>query len=133
MPSGREPATILVVDDDPEGREAIAELLEAEGFRVVALASAERALAHLRENTTPNLIISDVFMPGLNGWELMRELAVRPRFTLVPVMVVTGCPDHEGAPAAEEWIFTKPVDPERLLAAVRSALRESSWATAHAA
>jgi CheY-like chemotaxis protein len=99
-----------------------------------ASASSRSALAHLRDNPTPDLIISDVFMPGLNGWELMRELAVRPRFTLVPVMVVTGAPDREGAPADDEWIFAKPVDPEQLVAAVRSALRESSWAaTARAA
>lgn len=127
QPYARRAATILVVDDDRDTREAIRDLLDMEGYKVICLASGERALAYLREHPTPDLIMSDLFMPGLNGWELVHELASKPRYTLVPIVVVTGSSSHEGAPVPADRVFNKPVDPDLLLQTVRAALRESSW------
>jgi signal transduction histidine kinase len=114
------PGDILVVDDDPSGREALASLLGEEGYRVEAAASGEECLGAV-ERRRPDLILLDVSMPGLDGIETLRRL--RERHRSLPVVLLTGArmdPESIGSGisvGAEEYLI-KPVRPRELKARV---------------
>jgi signal transduction histidine kinase len=85
-------ATILIVDDDVIVREVMGATLEDAGFDVLFAPDGESAL-QLCARTSPDLIIADVLMPGMNGFELCHALRQRPRTAYVPIIVVTGLDD----------------------------------------
>jgi signal transduction histidine kinase len=85
-------ATILVVDDDAVVREVMGATLEDAGFDVLFAADGEAAL-QLCARTLPDLIIADVLMPGMNGFELCNILRQRPETAYIPIIVVTGLDD----------------------------------------
>src|SRR5260370_2619460 len=78
---------ILVVDDDPQIRDSVSDLLRLEGYRVDWAANGPVALA-LVPRSPPDLILLDVHLPGLSGWEVARRL--RARGWRVPIVVMTG-------------------------------------------
>ena len=80
---------ILVVDDEAESREALAELLSNEGYAVVCAENGRRALERL-SGMTPALIILDLMMPVMSGWEFLAQRRRDARVRSVPVVVVTG-------------------------------------------
>ena len=106
---------ILVVDDDAGLRELLADALTLHGFEVFGASDGLEALAMLREIPRPSLIILDVGMPRMNGFELVEELqALKVR---APIVVVTGRPDDDVAsrfPRALA-VLRKPFDPQALL------------------
>lgn len=81
----KEPATILVVDDEPMARETLTDLLEAHGYRVVSAADAEQAFDRLHE---ADLILLDAMLPGTDGWTICREIKDRID-PLLPIIMVT--------------------------------------------
>jgi DNA-binding response OmpR family regulator len=108
---------ILVADDDVVIREAVTEILEIEGYRVLAAADGAETLRLLRRDP-PALLILDMRMPGLSGWEVaaeMRALAID-----VPILVMTAARDAEtwAAEVNAAALLAKPFDLEALLAAV---------------
>ncbi len=110
---------VLVVDDNALVAEATVAALVAGGHRADAVASAEAALAGYRPGAW-DLVLTDIRLPGLNGWELLERLiAIDPRLA---VAVLTGWPPAAGEPSAAErgasFLLVKPVDPEELLRAV---------------
>ncbi|MCX6071957.1 MAG: response regulator [Chloroflexi bacterium] len=88
MNTSRHPATILVVDDERAYREAIADVLRSQGHTVLVAESAGEALKAL-ELATPELIMLDVMMPGVDGLTLVRHLASDPRFLSVPLIMAS--------------------------------------------
>ncbi|MGN6111359.1 MAG: response regulator [Kofleriaceae bacterium] len=94
MPSPR-PSTplrrgrVLIVDDDDDVREATQDAMERRGYDVVAVGSGAEALAFLAFDT-PSLILLDLHMDDMNGWEVLGELRRDPRLAAVDVVVVTG-------------------------------------------
>jgi putative two-component system response regulator len=120
---------ILIVDDLRENREILSGLLEPEGYRVETAADGqegvERALAD-----PPDLILMDVAMPRLNGFEACRRLKADERTHLVPLVLVTGLVAREdrieGIAAGCDDFLTKPVDSEQLVARTRSLLRSKA-------
>jgi CheY-like chemotaxis protein len=114
-------ATILVVDDDPEARESLAELLRASGYSVITAPDGERALEYLGAHPSPSLILLDLDMPGMNGWVFRTEQQRDPALAGIPIVVLSGVHDPAGATGYLEAAghITKPVDGERLLAVVR--------------
>jgi signal transduction histidine kinase len=87
-PAGDEPMTILLVDDDPAVRATVASLLGEDGHTVVEASSGAEALSHLEMNDRVDLLMTDLGMPKMNGWELIRSVKLqRPR---LPVVLVTG-------------------------------------------
>lgn len=115
--------TILLVDDDAAVREGLRRVLATEGWRVVPARTGEEALEYLGEEE-PDLIITDLRMARISGWDLLfHERIERPH---LPIFVITALSPREADPAAEwaERFFQKPVDPEYLLAAVRTCLWE---------
>ena len=122
-------ATILLVDDEAETRDLIAEQLGADQYRIVTASSGEAALALLDE-VTPDLVITDVQMRGIDGIELCARLKGDPQFQLSPVILLTGLGDVEtrvaGLSAGADDFFAKPVDHVVLKARVASLLRMKS-------
>jgi putative two-component system response regulator len=123
------PPRVLVVDDLVENREILAGLLEPEGYQIETARDGQEALERALANP-PDLILMDVSMPRLNGFDACRRLKADERTHLVPVVLVTGLVAREdrieGIAAGCDDFLTKPVDAEQLVARTRSLLRAKS-------
>jgi putative two-component system response regulator len=108
-----EQATILVVEDDAQIRDLLTEHLTLLSYAVVNAASAEEALQRLEE-TTPDLVLTDVHMGGMSGVDLCAKLKADQRFQLTPVIILTGQSDLDarvaGLAAGADDFFAKPFD-----------------------
>jgi CheY-like chemotaxis protein len=111
---------ILIVEDDPDIRETLAEILEYEGHAVVAAASGEEALERLVGGLQPGVVLLDLMMPGVNGWGLAGRIRQIPALLEVPIVVVSGVHDLEqqATKLGAAGCLNKPVEVERLLALV---------------
>lgn len=122
-----ENATIMIIDDERIGRQCVAAMLSEEGFGVISSQNAEMALAQL-EVLLPDLILLDVRMPGLDGFELCRRLKNDPHLQLVPVVMVTSASDLDSRVKSYELgaddLMAKPVNRVELVARVRALLRQ---------
>jgi PAS domain S-box-containing protein len=120
-------ADIAVVDDDVEVQDVIRLVLEREGYRVRTYASGEDVLAALEAQGTPDLLLLDVMMPGLDGHEVCRRIKGDPRWATLPIIMVTAKMDLQdvvrGLELGADDYVTKPFFYEELLARVRATLR----------
>lgn len=107
---------ILVVEDDADAREAMIALLQMKGYRAVPAGNGREALDYLSRAPVPDLIILDLWMPVMDGWEFRTEQIKDPRLKNVPVIVVTALSDQADVEANE--VIIKPVDVDRLLSTV---------------
>jgi CheY-like chemotaxis protein len=116
---------VLLVEDDDDNRELMAEVLAASGFEVLSSASGQDGLRTLSESSV-DVVVTDVGMPGMGGLEMARAAkAIAPR---VPVVVVTGWVDREDIVTARgrrdvDAVLLKPVDPDALTQAVSDVAR----------
>ena len=124
--STRREATVLVAEDDRANRRLLTVLLERAGYAVVEAPDGSTALAAV-EAVTPDLVLLDVQMPGLDGLEVTRRLRARPDTAIVPIILVTGLGASAdriaGLDAGASDFLAKPYDQGELLARVRAALR----------
>ncbi len=115
---------IFVVEDDTDLREVLGDLLSDEGYEAHLFASGEDALQLLRGGARPHLILLDLMMPGMNGWQFreaqLRDAALRD----IPVVVMTASTGFDASPLGAAEILKKPVGIEQILDAVeRNVLR----------
>jgi CheY-like chemotaxis protein len=111
---------VLVVDDAPDMRELIDELLTDQGYEVVTAASGGHALGLLQERV-PDLVITDLLMPGMDGFALRAEMLRRPALAQVPVIVLSSFWQRPSETLDAVDVIGKPLDMDRLLRAVRFA------------
>ena len=112
---------VLVVDDSPEMRSLIGDVLTEEGFEVLLAASGDRALSLMAERR-PDLVITDLLMPGMNGFTLRGEMLHRADLAQVPVVVLSAFWQRPSETLDVVDVIAKPLDLDRLLAVVRLAL-----------
>jgi class 3 adenylate cyclase/CheY-like chemotaxis protein len=119
------PARILVVDDRPENVRLMEAVLTARGYDVVSASSAEEAL-EVVPREQPDLLLLDVVMPGMDGYELCRRVRANPETSMLPVIMVTSSVGPEKTKAIEvgaDDFIPKPFNHTELLTRVRSLLR----------
>ena len=114
---------VLVVDDDPRLREYMRVNLEIEGYSVREAESAEQALSAI-EDQAPDLVLLDVVMPGVDGWQMLQKL--QERHGSIPVIMFSGQVDELSAQRAEERgaqaFVGKPFDPQHLIEQAKTIL-----------
>ena len=117
--------TILTVDDTPANLDVLVEILEAAGFRISVATTGEKALQVLSQ-TKPDLILLDVMMPGIDGYETCRRLRAQEAGADVPVIFLTARDEpqaiRQGFEAGGDDYVTKPFNQEELLARIRTSL-----------
>jgi len=116
---------LLVVDDEPNLLRAVAACLRAEGFDVVTARSGAEALVRVAESV-PDLVVSDIRMPGMDGYQLARQLRASPRTALTPVVFLTAKDETadriEGFRSGVDAYLVKPFEPDELVAVIRNIL-----------
>jgi CheY-like chemotaxis protein len=112
---------ILVVEDDADAREALIALLQMKGYRAVPAGNGKEALDYLNRAPLPDLIILDLWMPIMDGWQFRSEQIKDSRLKHIPVIVVTALSDQADVEADE--VIIKPVDVDRLLSTVNHYVR----------
>ncbi len=126
----REQPVVLVVDDQAPNRKLLADLLASRGYAVVTAESGEEALAKVG-SVQPDLVLLDVIMPGLSGYEVCRSIRADPATGVLPVVMVTALdPAQErvkGLEAGADDFLTKPINTQELLARVKSLLRVKTF------
>ena len=112
------PEPILVVEDDEQIREALCELLEDAGYRTVGVGNGQEALTYLANGQRPCLIVLDLMMPVMDGWQFRREQQRDPALATIPVLVVTAAGNRNGDELTNVDVIAKPFKMEELMTAV---------------
>jgi CheY-like chemotaxis protein len=110
---------VLIVEDDEDLREMMAQLLTIEGFQAATVANGKEALDYLHERDKPEVILLDLMMPVMDGWEFRRKQQADPSVADVPVIVLSAIDPARAAKVDAEAFLKKPLDFDRLLDLVR--------------
>ena len=112
--------SVLVVEDDPELLHSLSEVLQSEGYGVARARHGLEALGRLRGGSRPSVILLDLMMPIMNGWQFRYEQRQDSDLSKIPVVVVSAKSDSR---QHAEWLeadgyISKPIDPKQLFAAM---------------
>jgi CheY-like chemotaxis protein len=111
---------VLIVEDDEDLREMMAQLLTLEGYDAASAANGREALDYLQHANTPQVILLDLMMPVMDGWEFRRQLEADPALAPVPVIVLSALDQVRAMNIHASAFLKKPLDFDRLLALVRT-------------
>jgi two-component system chemotaxis response regulator CheY len=112
---------VLIVDDDPDLLEVTSFVIESEGMAVATAKNGEEALTFLSAGRLPGLVLLDLMMPVMNGWEFLDEVAKDPSLKVIPVVVLTAA-ERAQLPGVVE-VLCKPMDLKALLRVVERYVR----------
>lgn len=116
MVSSETNSYILLVDDDDGLRSILAEYLsDVGGYRVTPVTNGREALNHLQAGGRPCVILLDLMMPVMDGWEFRNAQCADPTLADIPVLVITAFGGDKPSPVAREQTLRKPLDPKALL------------------
>ena len=117
---------ILVVDDTPQNVKLLGDLLSVKGYQVCTAANGDEALAQVAKEK-PDLVLLDVMMPGMSGYDVCRKLRSEPETALLPVVMCTSLDPHQervkGIEAGADDFVAKPFDRDELRARMRAGER----------
>jgi CheY-like chemotaxis protein len=124
-PAGRSTphCPVLIVEDDADLREMMAQLLTLEGYGAVTAANGRDALDYLQRGDYPDIILLDLMMPVMDGWEFRRRQTANPALANVPVIVLSALDQSRAADLGGAAFLKKPLDFDRLLSLVRQYCR----------
>jgi CheY-like chemotaxis protein len=112
--------TVLIVEDDEDLREMMVEMLSIEGFHAVAAGNGREALDCLHHKPRPDVILLDLMMPVMDGWEFRRQQQADPALAKVPVVVLSALDDARARALGGTAFFKKPPDFDSLVHLVRN-------------
>lgn len=120
--------TVLVVEDDPGALDGLVYYLQSRGLDAVAALGGDAALRSLRDGLRPCVIVTDVVMPEIDGWELLAAVRADPMLSAVPIVMCSGHPEHvsRALQAGARAYLPKPVDPVHVADAVQRYCRPGS-------
>src|ERR1700719_3012943 len=110
VPHENDEADVMLVEDDPDSRTDLAELLELQGYKVVAFANGIEALDHLVQFSPPRLMVMDIRMPVMDGFRLRSAMLRDSELAKIPVVVVTAFAPPAAESLAALKVLRKPLD-----------------------
>lgn len=113
---------ILVVDDDIDLRDVVCDVLRHAGYPVVAASNGREALEQLAREPSIRLVLLDLMMPVMNGWEFRAAQRARPELASIPTVVLTAAADLSRTPVEATAVLQKPVSVKKLLEVVSAQL-----------
>jgi CheY-like chemotaxis protein len=119
--------SVLIVEDDEDTRASLTALIESRGYEVVTAANGEQALEVLKSETVPRLVILDLVMPGMTGWQVRVEFLAQMELWRIPVVLSSGLEDvaqHAKILGAVDYL-KKPIDIDKLFGIVDTYCREA--------
>jgi DNA-binding response OmpR family regulator len=114
------PCPVLIVEDDHDLREMMAQLLTLEGFDADTVANGREALEYLHGRRIPHVILLDLMMPVMDGWEFHRRMTADPALAPVPIIVLSALDQVRATNIRAAAFLKKPLDFDRLLHLVRT-------------
>jgi CheY-like chemotaxis protein len=120
MPQTATRCPVLIVEDDEDLREMMAQMLTLEGFESAAVANGREALEYLQDAEKPDVILLDLMMPVMDGWEFRRQQQADPAIAPVPVIVLSALDQARASTLEADAFLKKPLDFDHLLSLVRN-------------
>jgi CheY-like chemotaxis protein len=115
FPAAPAGAVVMIVDDDDEIREALGDVLSERGYGIIAASDGQQALARLEQGQRPDAIFLDLWMPVMNGWELVAALSSNPKLSGIPRVVLTAARGQRARDLNVAEVLMKPVRLEQVL------------------
>jgi CheY-like chemotaxis protein len=119
MHSADSQCPVLIVEDDEDLRDMMAQLLTIEGFDAATVSNGREALDYLQTSEKPHVILLDLMMPVMDGWEFRRQQKADPDLARVPVIVLSALDAGRASTVDATAFLKKPLDFDRLLELVR--------------
>lgn len=113
--------TILLIEDDDSIREITQELLESEGYNVATAANGHAALEllHSMRDDLPCLILLDLMMPVMDGWQFMEKKRVDPQLNAIPVVAFSALEERKISAARTDDVIRKPINPDVMIKVIK--------------